>query len=56
MAMSITGHKTNSMFRRYNITSQEDKQQALLATEEYVRGQPSEKKIYPLPTGTLPKK
>ena len=56
VAMSITGHKTNSMFRRYNITSQEDKQQALIATEEYVRGQPSEKKIYPLPTGTLPKK
>jgi integrase len=45
VAMSITGHKTNSMFRRYNITSQEDKQQALLATEEYVRGQPSEKKV-----------
>jgi integrase len=56
VAMSITGHKTNSMFRRYNITSQEDKKQALLDTEEYVRGQPSEKRIYPLPTGTLPKK
>ncbi|MBT5260289.1 MAG: site-specific integrase [Nitrospina sp.] len=56
VAMSITGHKTNSMFRRYNITSQEDKKQALLDTEEYVRGQSSEKKIYPLPTGTLPKK
>ena len=56
VAMSITGHKTNSMFRRYNITSQEDKKQALLDTEEYLRGQPSEKKIYPLPTGTLPKK
>lgn len=56
VAMKITGHKTNSMYRRYNITSQEDKRQALLDTEEYLRGQPSEKKIYPLPTGTLPKK
>ena len=56
VAMSITGHKTNSMFRRYNITSQEDKKQALLDTEEYVRGQPNENKIYILPTGTLPKK
>jgi integrase len=56
VAMSITGHKTNSMFRRYNITSQEDKKQAFLDTEEYVRGQPSEKKIHLLPTGTLLKK
>jgi integrase len=56
VAMSITGHKTNSMFRRYNITSQEDKKQALLDTEEYLREQPSDKMIYLLPTGTLPKK
>jgi integrase len=56
VAMSITGHKTNSMFRRYNITSQEDKRQAFLDTEGYLRDQPSEKKIHLLPTGTLPKK
>ncbi len=56
VAMKITGHKTNAMFRRYNITSQEDMTKALVATEEYLSDQPSEKKILHLPTGTLPKK
>ena len=55
VAMQITGHKTNSMFRRYNITSQEDKRRALLETEEYLEHQPTEKRIIPLSTGTLPK-
>jgi integrase len=55
VAMQITGHKTNSMFRRYNITSQDDKRRALLETEKYLEDQPIEKRIIPLSTGTLPK-
>lgn len=55
VAMKITGHKTDAIYKQYNITSQEDQAQALLDTEEYLKGQPSEKKIHPLPTGTLPK-
>jgi integrase len=35
VAMSITGHKTTSMFQRYNVTSQNDKRAALLATQAY---------------------
>ena len=34
VAMSITGHKTVSMFNRYNITSQEDRRDALRRTAE----------------------
>jgi integrase len=36
VAMSITGHKTASMFQRYNITSSDDKRQALIATQKHV--------------------
>ena len=40
VAMSITGHKTASMFQRYNITSSDDKRQALIATQEHVKSLP----------------
>lgn len=33
VAMSISGHKTEAMFRRYNITSENDKATALLGVE-----------------------
>jgi integrase len=39
VAMSITGHKTSSMFRRYNITNMDDKRHAFLAAEEHLESQ-----------------
>ena len=37
--MAITGHKTNSMFRRYNITNMDDKRNAFIAAEEHLESQ-----------------
>lgn len=36
VAMSISGHKTASMFARYNITDDRDQRQALLKREAYL--------------------
>lgn len=41
VAMSITGHKTDSMFRRYNITSAQDKRDALQRQVDYLKAQPT---------------
>ena len=40
VAMSISGHKTVSMFMRYNITSDADKVEALKKTAEHLASQP----------------
>jgi integrase len=39
IAMDITGHKTQSMFQRYNISDTEDLREALLKTALYRDGQ-----------------
>ena len=45
VAMSITGHKTRAMFSRYNITSNEDKLQALRARRAYVESIKTESNV-----------
>jgi integrase len=40
VAMSITGHKTVSMFNRYNITNQDDRREALRKTAAHVAAAP----------------
>ena len=37
VAMSISGHKTESMFERYNIQDVTDQREAIRKTQQYVR-------------------
>ena len=43
--MKISGHKTESMFRRYNITTTADMLAALTQRRRYVEGQPAESNV-----------
>ena len=51
VAMELTGHKTRSVFERYNIVSPNDKDSAVQKLASYLDAQPTAPTIVPLTTG-----
>ncbi len=45
--MLITGHKSTSMFRRYNITDERDLKEAMRKAQAYVQTLPTERTVAP---------
>jgi hypothetical protein len=48
VAMAITGHKTTSMFRRYNMTSTDDIRKALRLRDAYEQQTKKPPKVLPI--------
>ena len=45
VAMKITGHRTDSMFRRYAIVNEGQKREALAKTQQYLATTPADRKV-----------
>jgi integrase len=52
LAMKITGHKTNSMYRRYRIVDEDELRQAQEKQQAFLQSQAAARKVVPLRTGT----
>ena len=47
VCMDLLGHKTTSMFLRYSITDETDLREAVLKTQQYLKGVPSKRAVVP---------